>query len=118
MAWFEATHGQKGLAMAIDTDPLRSEHAALIKPYLPLKMGYATSLTAQAEQYAALVADSTVATICETGFNAGNSALLFLQANPHAADAKAKAEAEAKTKAKRERIQAEAKARAEAEAKA
>jgi predicted O-methyltransferase YrrM len=84
MRWFEARHGQKGVAMASDTDPLRSEHAALIKPYLPLKMGYATSSTAQAEQYAALVEDSTVATICETGFNAGHSALLFLQANPHA----------------------------------
>jgi predicted O-methyltransferase YrrM len=84
MAWFEQHHGQKGVAMTLDTDPLRSEHAALIKPYLPLKMGYATSASAQADQYAALVADSTVKTICETGFNAGHSALLFLHANPHA----------------------------------
>jgi len=84
MAWFEAQHGQKGAAMAVDTDPFRSEHATVIKPFLPLKMGYATSATAQAAQYAALVASPDVATICETGFNAGHSALLFLQANPHA----------------------------------
>jgi predicted O-methyltransferase YrrM len=84
MAWFGAKHGQGGVAMASDTDPLRSEHAALMKPFLPLKTGYATSSTAQAEQYAALVEDPTVATICETGFSAGHSALLFLQANPHA----------------------------------
>jgi hypothetical protein len=84
MAWFKAKHGQTGVAMALDTDPLRSEHAALIKPYFPLKTGYATSMTAQAEQYAALVEDPIVSTICETGFNAGHSALLFLQANPKA----------------------------------
>merc|ERR1719379_2764387 len=84
MVWFGAKHGQKGVAMASDTDTLRSEHTALIKPYLPLKTGYATSSIVQAAQYAALVEDPTVATICETGFNAGHSALLFLQANPHA----------------------------------
>lgn len=66
------------------SSPLWTELDEVLRPFKPLAEGYATQSSRQTEQYAALAAAPAVRTICETGFNGGHSALLYLLANPTA----------------------------------
>jgi hypothetical protein len=59
------------------------ELTVVMEPFT-LVEGHVTRDSAQARDYAALANQVEVQTICETGFNAGHSALLFLLSNPTA----------------------------------
>ena len=55
----------------------------MLAPFV-LSEGFATQSPAQMQEYAIMSSQAHVKTICETGFNAGHSALLFLLSNPEA----------------------------------
>lgn len=59
------------------------DFASVIKPYV-LFEGYLNQTSPQAYQYGIYATRTGVETICETGFQAGHSALVFLLSNPHA----------------------------------
>jgi len=63
--------------------PLWAEHAAMLKPYT-LVEGFVTQEPVEVSAYISLAQESFVKTICETGFNGGQSSLLWLLANPQA----------------------------------
>ena len=63
--------------------PLWEELNAVLKPFV-LVEGFSAQEPPEVAAYIEMAQDESVHTICETGFNAGHSSLIWLLANPTA----------------------------------
>jgi len=70
-------------ASSVLPSPLWAELNAVLKPF-QLVEGYVTQEPTEVNTYIQLAREDFVNTVCETGFNAGQSALIWLLANPKA----------------------------------